>query len=99
MTPESEAQARVDNERARRTAIQAGVSRWVDEKVRMLDPAIHGWTHAERVRRLVVKLGDVGALDPDEWPGATMEGLQTVLTELAADIQLWMEAQLRDLAR
>lgn len=90
MTPEQNAQARVDNERARRIAIQSTVSRRVDDRVRMLDPAFRLCDHAEHVRRMVVQLGDIGARDPGT------EGLQEALTDLAADVQALLEANLRD---
>lgn len=98
MTPEREIQSRVDNERARRIAIQAMVSRRVDERTRMLDPALRNCSHAEHVRRLAVFLGEIGALDPaGSWDfQIAVEQCQEVLVELAAYSQAWMETIARD---
>lgn len=105
MSPEESMHARVIEERARRTAIHATVDRKVDDRVRMLDPAFRDRSHAEHVRDLVVSLGEIGALDPsaDEpdfapaW--SSIEALQDTLVDLAADVQAWMESNLRDAAR
>lgn len=99
MSPEESMHARVDEERARRIAIHSTVDRRVDDRVRMLDPAIRDLSHAEHVRRLVVFLGEVGALEPRWGTGITPEILQDVLVDLAADVQAWMEANLRDAAQ
>ena len=98
MTPEADAWARVDNELARRIAIQASIARKTGELVRMMDPALRHCSHAEHVRRLVVQLGTIGALDPDYIADAEpiREQLQKALVDLAADVQALMEANLRE---
>ena len=94
-----------DDDLARRVSIQASVSRRVDERLRMLDPAITHCSHAEHVRRLVVFLGEIGALDGDDWPMTAededdlFDRLQNALVDLAADVQAWMESNARNAAR
>lgn len=97
--PEESMHARVDEERARRIAIQMTVSRRADERVRMQDPAFRDRRHSEHVRDLVKLLGDVGAADPDAYPYLSVDGLQDALVELAAEVQAYMEAIARDIAR
>ena len=99
MSPEESMHARVDEERARRIAIHSTVDRRVDDRVRMQDPAIRDLSHAEHVRSMVVLLGEVGAMDPNGWPDIGVEALQDILADFAAEIQAWMEANLRDAAQ
>lgn len=90
---------RVEEERARRIVIQATVSRRVDDLTRMLDPSVRDRSHAENVRSLVMSLGEVGALEPDQWPDVSADELQEALAHHAALVQAWMESNLREAAQ
>jgi hypothetical protein len=76
-------EASVDHH-ARRVTIQAEISRTIDLHTTMVDPTILNQTDAERIRELVVTLGDVGAQETthDQW---------AVLVDLASRVQGWLE--------